>query len=1381
MSRSGAGVTTLLLLLTSVLVLFPYVVDAKHGLHHDRLHSRHQGTSHSNPYINARNSSSDDPAELVREALLALANINKARLENPRFNKNEIKTNPQPPRLAPPLEITNSTIAHQRRQEGNSSGSAIPYSIPPKLASAARLVAESTPQVPSGNHSEVAESIKHKYALKTNDTNIPKPLKTPEGGLAVFGDDSGPSKRAEGFWMAAMGDDGQSPLAPSDYKVWRNVRDYGAKGDGVTDDTEAINRAISDGGRCGPNCGSSTIFPATVYFPSGTYLVSSPLIQYYNTEMLGDPFNTPTLLAASSFVGQGVITSDVYVSDDVEWYVNQNNFLRSVRNFKIDIRNGSPWSYLCGIHWQVAQGTSLENIDFYMLYDSDVPGNNQQGVYMENGSGGFLADLTFVGGAFGAYFGNQQFTTSHLTFVNCVHAVQVHWDWAWTMQDFVIESCQTGLMIVGGAGGPKSTGQGVGSLVLVDAIIANTPRGIVTTLLAENSTSVLIQNVGFFNVRDAITDDARGQTLLPGGDQIIVDSWGFGMINNGTDGKTAFVNGADIPVMQRKPSLVGEAYPYQVPNMFTRRRPKYHDVDARKVMNVKALGAKGDGVTDDTDALNSIIEGAANTSSIVFFPFGMYMVSDTLRIPVGSRIIGQAWAQIMGYGDKFSDEMQPRPIVEVGRKGDIGIFEMQNMMVTVRGATAGAIAIRWNVHESSQGSTGLWDTHVRVGGAQGSDLSVENCPKQLGHVEPHCKAASLLMHLAPGSTAYLENVWLWVADHDMDKVTQDQIDVYSARGLLIESDHAWLWGTSVEHNTFYQYQLSNARDVVMGMIQTESPYYQPAPKAPAPFSPGLFSNDPTFTDCIADTTSGCATSWAVRIIDSSSIYVLGAGVYSWFNDYSQNCLETEDCQLRGFEVEQTSDIWIYNLCTKAVVEMISPLGGIPTYARDNMNGFLSSVLAWLQGSVETAGKRDFDGYHLWTPEAVDSLVTVTLPETCKSALTELIRCNNQTKDFQVPGLRSWLGDNNQTDIVCQQSCGHSLQSWFDSVSTACDGYQISGGLPTLRGGRVWAGWNQTCLKDSSTDKYCGEIIDAFTDVDDIKDMPQDEICSYCWLEQYSMMQKSPYFLYDDFLKSQLDYSFERCSIDGNTTIPNSPIETSKSNEFCYTDKYYTTKAGDTCDSIAKSHSLSSASLYQSNPDGIHNCKDIAEGTELCLPDRCQETYELMPGDNCTSIETNRTEALHVWSQGYVRKYNRWVNEACDNLQFTSDNVFGHILCLSPPGGAFVGNASSAIGDATTPRRSNGYSDHIAAPPAGPTIAEGTARKCGVWHVAADEGDECGPIAYGSGTTIDIFLQVNPSLGDVVSECTSKLVPGLAYCAVPFIYWDDENYDEDLGY
>ena len=59
-------------------------------------------------------------------------------------------------------------------------------------------------------------------------------------------------------------------------------------GDGLTDDTEAINRAISDGNRCGPDCRSSTRYPAVVWFPAGNYLVSSPIIQYHNTQLLGD-------------------------------------------------------------------------------------------------------------------------------------------------------------------------------------------------------------------------------------------------------------------------------------------------------------------------------------------------------------------------------------------------------------------------------------------------------------------------------------------------------------------------------------------------------------------------------------------------------------------------------------------------------------------------------------------------------------------------------------------------------------------------------------------------------------------------------------------------------------------------------------------------------------------------------------------------------------------------------------------------------------------------------------------------------------------------------------------------------------------------------------
>jgi pectate lyase-like protein len=109
----------------------------------------------------------------------------------------------------------------------------------------------------------------------------------------MFGEEAGGglAKRADGFWMENVPHIGRVPFggaANNGYKVFRNVKDYGAKGDGKIDDTAAIDRAMKDQGRCGENCGASTIKPAIVYFPSGTYLVSTPIISYYNTQMVGD-------------------------------------------------------------------------------------------------------------------------------------------------------------------------------------------------------------------------------------------------------------------------------------------------------------------------------------------------------------------------------------------------------------------------------------------------------------------------------------------------------------------------------------------------------------------------------------------------------------------------------------------------------------------------------------------------------------------------------------------------------------------------------------------------------------------------------------------------------------------------------------------------------------------------------------------------------------------------------------------------------------------------------------------------------------------------------------------------------------------------------------
>ena len=57
------------------------------------------------------------------------------------------------------------------------------------------------------------------------------------------------------------------------------MKDFGAKGDGVSDDTSTIQNEISSGSRCSisTECQGSPSEPGLIYFPDGTYLISKIL------------------------------------------------------------------------------------------------------------------------------------------------------------------------------------------------------------------------------------------------------------------------------------------------------------------------------------------------------------------------------------------------------------------------------------------------------------------------------------------------------------------------------------------------------------------------------------------------------------------------------------------------------------------------------------------------------------------------------------------------------------------------------------------------------------------------------------------------------------------------------------------------------------------------------------------------------------------------------------------------------------------------------------------------------------------------------------------------------------------------------------------------
>lgn len=378
---------------------------------------------------------------------------------------------------------------------------------------------------------------------------------------------------------------------------------------------------------------------------------------------------------------------------------------------------------------------------------------------------------------------------------------------------------------------------------------------------------------------------------------------------------------------------------------------------------------------------------------------GSYILKDAVTVPPGAKIVGECWAELVADGPNFEDDRNPRALFRVGAPGSEGSVEIQDLLFTSRGPTAGLVAVEWNIIADRKGSAAMWDSHVRLGGAIGTQLTSYNCLPSRSSTNARCSAGSLMLHIIPKASAYLDTVWLWVADHDIDDPDRHddsnamaQSSIYVARGMLVESkDPTWLYGTSSEHATLYQYQFYRSKNVVAGMIQSESPYYQPTPKPPAPFedSLGKFPGDPP--RCDNEISIGCDASWALRVLDLSDISIYGAGLYSWFRTYTQSCVGTQNCQNRLVELQNNhGNVRIYNLITIGAVSVITSDNGREDFALENeMFGFYPywsqiTVFDPITASGCVLGVSDLDlpptpkgeGNHLSEVDNPDSYITL---------------------------------------------------------------------------------------------------------------------------------------------------------------------------------------------------------------------------------------------------------------------------------------------------------------------------------------------------------------------------------------------------------------------
>lgn len=405
--------------------------------------------------------------------------------------------------------------------------------------------------------------------------------------------------------------------------VYLSHEEFGAKGDGVADDTAAIQAAINKAG--------SNVREGIVFVPSGRYRLTHTLYVWPGVRVIGYGKTRPVFLLADntpgfqSGVGDMVIFTGLNPEElrrfgkrvpfpppgsvppnDAVADANPNTFYSAMSNIDFEIGEGNPAAI--AIRFHVAQHSFLSHMDFHI--GSGLAALTQIGNEAE--------DLHFYGGRYG------------------ILTEKTSPAWQFTLLDSVFEGQREAAIREHEAG-----------LTLIHDTFRDVPTGIdidagypdqlwVKDCRFENLTgqAVVISNennplteVGFENaVLRRVPTFARfresGKRVEGKGPIYRVKEFNYGLI--------VPAEGEMGSVGMRYDAAPLDAMPGPLPSAIRALPP------TEEWANVHTLGVRGDGTTDDTAALQKAIA----EHRVLYFPAGHYVVRDTQILKPDTVLIG---------------------------------------------------------------------------------------------------------------------------------------------------------------------------------------------------------------------------------------------------------------------------------------------------------------------------------------------------------------------------------------------------------------------------------------------------------------------------------------------------------------------------------------------------------------------------------------------------------------------------------------------------------------------------------------------------------------------------------------------------------------------
>jgi sugar lactone lactonase YvrE len=458
-------------------------------------------------------------------------------------------------------------------------------------------------------------------------------------------------------------------------------------GDGVADDTDAIQNAI--------NKVQETTVQGIVFLPEGRYRISKTILMWPGVRLIGYGKNRPVILLGKNTPGyqegigymvvfaggrpsarnsnqppgrrrpglqQGIVPPDNTIPD-----ANPGTFYSAMSNVDFEIQDGNPAAI--GIRFHVAQHCYLAHMDFHI----------GSGLAALHDVGNEAEDLHFYGGQYGIMTRKPspgwQFTLLDSTFEGQSKAA--------------IKEHEAGLTVI------RTHIKNVPAAISIDPGYADELwvkdsrfedfSGPAITISNENNprTEINLENIVCRHVPVFASLRESGKKLAGEGDLYQVRTF--------THGLTFTSEAAPrIATLYEKSALA--ALPAPVPSDI----PALPDQGTW--VNVQTLGAKGDGVTDDTAALRKAIA----EHRTIYIPSGQYIVTDTITLRPDTVLIGlnptTTQFDIPDSAPAFQGPGSPKALLEAPRGGTnivtgIGLY--------TNGINTRAVGAKWMARKDS--------------------------------------------------------------------------------------------------------------------------------------------------------------------------------------------------------------------------------------------------------------------------------------------------------------------------------------------------------------------------------------------------------------------------------------------------------------------------------------------------------------------------------------------------------------------------------------------------------------------------------------------------------------------------------------------------------